>query len=179
MCVHAGWRRAAWSVGALALAVYLWNANRWVPRWLMEPEEQMLRAAAPLGPLPSIDQFSVDELETHPDTRLQKVSVLGWILPPDEWRGPNAGATRCEIVFKGDRAWYRLEPDQYVRKDVRDIFRVENVRAVTGYRARFSPVAMKKGTYRMGVVVCAGTNDLAVAWAPFAFIQDRQGFRTQ
>lgn len=166
-------------MGALALAVYLWNANQWVPRWLMEPEERMPRRAAPLGPLPPAGQFSVDELEVHPDTRLQKVSLLGWILPPDEWRGPNAGSTRCEIVFKGDRAWYRLMPNLYVRKDVLDIFRVENANAVTGYRVSFSPVAMKKGTYQMGVVVCAGTNDLAVAWAPFVFIQDRQGFRTQ
>lgn len=177
--VHARWRRAAWSIGALALGVHLWNANQWVPRWLMEPEEQILRIAAPLSPLPFASQFSVDNLEVHPDTRLQKVSLFGWILPPDEWRGPNASSTRCDIVLKGDRIWYRLTPSQNVRKDVRDIFHVENTNAVTGYRARFSPVAMKKGRYQMGVVVCAGTNDLAVAWTPFVFIQDRQGFRTQ
>ena len=175
----AGWRSLARTALALALGLYLWNANDWVLRWLMEPDEGRLCVAPPLAPLPAASQFSVDQMEVHPDTRLQKVSLLGWILPPDEWRAPGAGPTRCDVVFKGDRAWYRLKPNMYVRKDVRDIFCVENTNAVTGYRTRFSPVATKKGAYRMGLVVCAGTNDLAVAWSSNIFVQDRQGFRVK
>ena len=178
-CFRAGWRRAAWLVGAVFLGVYLWNANEWVVRGLMQPDEQRIHRAAPLDPLPAACQFTVDGVETRPATRLQKVSLYGWILPPDEWRAPGAGPTRCDVVFKGDRAWYRLTPDMYVRKDVQDIFCVENTNAVTGYRTRFSPVATKKGAYRMGLVVCAGTNDLAVAWSSNIFVQDRQGFRVK
>lgn len=171
-------RLAAWLVFALGFGVYLWNASEWVPRWLKEPGERTLRRAEPLADLPPAGPFSVDKLELNPGTRLQKVSLMGWILPPEEWRKANAGATGCDVVFRGEGVWYRLEPETYLRKDVRDIFQVENPGAVTGYRARFSPVAMKIGNYRMGVVVRSGTTDLAVAWAPQVFIQDRHGFRT-
>ena len=170
-------RLAAGIVCALAFGVYLWNANEWVPRWLKAPDEQTPRKAAPLGALPVAETFAIDDLELNPGTRLQKVFLLGWILPPPAWREPGAGATSCEIVFQSRRAEYRVAPEAQERKDIRDIFGVENPAAATGFRARFSPVAMKKGYYRMGVVVRAGTNDLAVAWASHVFIQDRHGFR--
>lgn len=174
------WRRH-WTIlgGALAFVIYLWNANEWVPSWFIKPDEQKIHWAAPLEPLPAANQFSVDGVEARPDTRLQKLSLYGWILPPEEWRGTGAGATHCEIVFEGKKSTYRLTPLQIERQDVRDIFRVENTTAVTGYRARFSPVAMKKGSYRLGLVVCSETNDLAVAWSSYVFVQDRHGFRPQ
>lgn len=177
ICSNAGWRWAKWTAGILAFAIYLWKANEWVVHLLSRPDEQIIFIAAPLESLPFANQFTVDGLEVRPDTRLQMVSLNGWILPIEKWRVAEAMGTHCEIVLASKEITYRLIPQQEERRDVKDIFSVENTNILAGYRARFSPVAMKKGIYRMGLVVCTETNDQAVAWTSFVFIHDRRGFR--
>ena len=173
------WRWCAWVTGAVLFSFYLWNANDWVLRWLCQPGDQIPCLVTPLDSMPYLTQYALDKVEVRPYTRLQKVSVFGWILPPSEWRKAGAEATYCKIILKGADAWYSLKPYMLLRQDVRDIFNIENTNAITGFGANFSPVGISRGVYRMGLLVCSGTNNLAVAWTPCTFIQDRKGFREQ
>ena len=171
------YRRLIWGVAViLVLAGWLWNGTEWTLRGLAGKEDFLLCPAKPVN-LPRIQDFAMDRMEANPETRLQMVTVAGWLLPPPAWRQTGAPPTRCDVIFKGDGIWYRVATRNLDRRDVRDIFHVEGTQVMAGFRTHFSPVAMQKGSYRMGLVACAGTNDLALVWTAQKWIQDRKGFR--
>mgnify|MGYP003588146027 CR=1 FL=1 len=170
--------RAAWLGGALLLGIWLWGATAWVPRLWAGAGAHPVRPSKSLAALVHLKEASLDRVETNPATRLERVVLQGWVLPPGAWRENGTEPTQCDVVLGSQDRWYRVATDAEERRDVRDVFGVHAPQVQVGFQTRFSPVGMKGGKYRLGLVVRAGTNDLGVAWTEQLFIQDRHGFRT-
>ena len=145
-------------------------------RLLLRADEQLIRPVAPLS-LPPAKDWAVDGLEARPETRMETISLFGWMLPPPEWRKAGAPPAQCDVVLRSAERWYRVAAQAKERRDVLDFYQVDNPQVLAGFQARFSPVGMRGGAYQLGLVSRAGTNDLALTWTPHVFVQDRHGFR--
>ena len=173
---HSGGRR----INVLAVigltAIYLLFADWIVVRMAKNQGESIVQKARSVPPFPAA-RYSIDKVQTSLGSLLEKVEVIGWVLPPEESNAFEEGPIGIELVFQTGNTWYRVPTEPRPRPDVLSAFEIGDSRCTPGFSSVFSPVPMKGGVYRMGVEVQDHGRTIAFAWTGNRFIHDRKGFR--
>ncbi len=122
-------------------------------------------------------RFFIDGIQTSPSTLLEKVEVIGWVLPPEDPASYAEGQFDVSLVFQTGRTWYRVGTMPVPRWDVLLALGIDDPLCRPGIVSVFSPVGMKGGIYRMGILVQHQGQDAAFSWTGKRFINGRNGFR--
>ncbi|MDD5706853.1 MAG: hypothetical protein PHR35_13095 [Kiritimatiellae bacterium] len=161
----------------LLFIAYLLSADRLVVAYTALKGDAVVAPADMAESLPPVTRFSVDTVHTTPDTLLERVEASGWALPPEHGFANISTNFVLHLVFATRGALYRVPTVASKRPDLLDAFGLSDQTLSLGFSTAFTPVRMRGGVYRLGLIIRSGDRDIASAWTCKRFIQDRKGFR--
>jgi len=173
---HPGGRRIIVLAAIGLTGIFLIFANWIVVHGGKNRDEFVIHKTSPVQ-VPASTRFFIDRIQCSLGTLCEKVEVIGWALPPEEYIVSTGSIFEVSLVFQTGRAWYRVRTMPTPRPDVLAVFKIDDACRIPGFVSVFSPVQMKGGTYRMGVLVQDKGRDLAFSWTTRRFVNDRKGFR--
>jgi len=155
---------------------YLIFANRLVVSCARRSGESIIRKTWAIRHS-STPRFWIDRINTSPAELFERVEIIGWALPPEDQPESVDAAYDVSIVFRNKFTWYRVQAVPEPRPDVLKVHKIHAPNAKSGFSCFFSPVRMRGGVYRMGILLRTQDGESAFSWTGKRFINDRHGFR--